>query len=123
VLPEADTAFLAEKGYKYQLTLDRGVVHLVIADFAFPEAYSPRSAELLIRILPGYPNSQLDMFWTIPDVVLAKGGYPAACTHKETHLGRSWQRWSRHWQVEWKPGVDNLRSFISAIVRELAKGR
>jgi hypothetical protein len=124
VLPDEDIAFLQAKGYKYTYTSDKGVGHLVIADFPFPAAYTPRIAELLIRVLSGYPNGQLDMFWTIPDVKLASNNiFPQACAHKESYLNRTWQRWSRHWQTEWRPGVDNLETFIGAIIHELNKGR
>lgn len=124
MLPEEDLAFLGSKGYKYAYAEEGGVGHLVISDFPFPAAYVPRTAEMLIRIVSGYPNSQLDMFWTIPDVKLASNNaYPQACEAKETYLNRTWQRWSRHWQVEWRPGVDNLESFIGAIIHELNKGR
>jgi hypothetical protein len=51
------------------------------------------------------------------------GGMPQACEARETYLGRNWQRWSRHWQVEWRAGVDNLETYIGAILHELNKGR
>jgi Prokaryotic E2 family E len=124
MLPEDDIAFLRSKGYQYTVTLEQGVGYLVITDFPLPGAYTPRTAELLIRIVAGYPNSQLDMFWTSPDVKLAVTNvFPDRSDVKETYLGRSWQRWSRHWQVEWRPGVDGLETFVGAIVNELNKGR
>jgi hypothetical protein len=124
MLPEDDIAFLQSKGYQFAFTSKDGVGYLVIADFPFPAAYTPRTAELLVRIVGGYPNSQLDMFWTIPDVRLtATNAFPDRSDVKETYLDRSWQRWSRHWQVPWRPGVDCLETFIGAIVHELNKGR
>jgi hypothetical protein len=122
MLPENDAEFLVEKGYAYRVSVEGGVAHLVIASFPFPATYAPTTADLLIRLLPGYPGSQLDMFWTSPDVLLVAGGFPQACAHKETYLGKSWQRWSRHWQAPWRPGVDCLQTYIAAINHELAKG-
>lgn len=124
MLPEDDVAFLESKGYRYTFTPERRVGYLVIADFPFPRAYTPRTAELLIRIVAGYPNSQLDMFWTSPDVRLAAtNAFPDRSNVKETYLGRSWQRWSRHWRAEWRAGIDCLETFIGAIINELNKGR
>lgn len=33
----------------------------------------------------------------------------------ETYLGRSWQRWSRHIGNGWRPGIDDLRSYLAYI--------
>jgi hypothetical protein len=123
VLPEEDIEFLTSKGYDYTVTPEGGELTVVIANFPFPSAYTPRTAEMLIRLVPGYPNSKPDMFWTIPDVKLTSGAYPDRAEHKENYLGRTWQRWSRHWGSEWQPGVDGLQTFIGAIVHELNRGR
>lgn len=119
-LPENDIEFLAEKGYHYQLVVNGSGWYLIISHFPIPEAYLPFEADLLINIVAGYPNNPLDMFWTIPDVKLVNGNWPNAGDVHETHNGLTWQRWSRHYT--WRPGVDNLRTFISAINRELVKG-
>jgi hypothetical protein len=123
MLPEEDEAYLKEKGFAYHETAEAGFTHLVISGFAFPEAYTPRQAELLIRLPAGYPDAKPDMFWTRPDVRLASGAWPLNCATQETYLKLVWQRWSRHWHHGWRPGVDGLRTFIAAIIRELERGR
>jgi hypothetical protein len=121
IIPRGDDDYLKERAFNYQLKQIGSEVHLVITNWEFPPAYSPRSADLLIRIPAGYPLSQLDMFWTTPDIKLASGGWPQAADVHETHDGQNWQRWSRHTQ-EWRAGVDNLRTFITAVTMEINRG-
>jgi hypothetical protein len=123
MLPDEDEAYLKEKGFAFTVTPQDGVVNLVIQRFPFPEAYAVREVELLIRLPAAYPSGQPDMFWTSPNVRLASGGIPINTDSHETHLGQTWQRWSRHWQHAWRPGVDGLKTFIASIQKELARGR
>lgn len=118
--PEQDKAFLDEKGYQYSLTRSASGWYLLISNFSFPDAYDHSSADVLINIVDGYPDSKLDMFYTIPDVKLKNGNWPQNCTEHVVFNEKSWQQWSRH--TQWRPGIDNLRTFISSIVREIAKG-
>ena len=125
MLPEDDERFLTEAGYQY--TAKRGAqgeILLVVPNFDLPAAYSPRKAELLIRLLPGYPRTPPDMFWTRPDVkLLSTGGFPQAADVHETHDGLSWQRWSRHFDPNlWRPMIDGVQSFLRSIKSELARG-
>jgi Prokaryotic E2 family E len=122
LVPEADREFLASKGYKFSATRIGADVHVIIEDFPLPEAYVPRVVSLKIILPAGYPNANLDMFWTLSHVTLATGGTPARSDTYEVHAGVSWQRWSRHFNIAWRQGVDDLRSYLATIRRELAKG-
>jgi len=122
LLPEIDREFLASKGYKHRVKRVGQDIHVMIDDFSLPSAYTPQSATMLIILPAGYPNANLDMFRTIPDVKLANGNWPERADVRETHAGVSWQRWSRHFNTAWRQGVDNLRTFIASIKHELDKG-
>ncbi|MFA5841123.1 MAG: E2/UBC family protein [Candidatus Paceibacterota bacterium] len=123
-LQKEDASYLAEKSYQYELFPENNELHVIIKEFPFPTSlYSPSTAELLIKIPPGYPNTQLDMFWTNPEIKKVDGQAPAASETREQHHGRSWQRWSRHYASGWRPGIDGLRSFIQSINAELLTGR
>lgn len=123
LVPEADREFLASKRYKVSAARIGADVHVMIQDFPLPQAYLPRAVTLKIILPAGYPNANLDMFWTSPHVSLAtSGGRPARADTYEDHNGVSWQRWSRHFITAWRQGVDDLRSFLATIRRELAKG-
>lgn len=121
LLPQSDEDYLKDRGFDYQLKQVGSEIYLIIKGWSFPAAYTPNSADLLIRIQPGYPLTQLDMFWTIPDVKLKSGPWPQAAEVHETYDGKSWQRWSRH-TPEWRAGVDNLRTFITAVTTEINRG-
>ena len=121
LIPKGDEDFLAEKGFNYELVQAGTEVHLILNNWPFPISYMPRSASILVRILPGYPLTPIDMFYTVPDVRLAgNGAWPQAAEQHEAHGGRTWQRWSRH--INWRSGVDTIRSFIAAITVEINKG-
>lgn len=121
LIPHKDEEYLKDRGFDYQLEQVGTEIHLVVKNWQFPAAYNPRVADVLIRIPPGYPLTQLDMFWTIPDIKSTNGAWPQASAEHETYNGRVWQRWSRHTQ-EWRAGIDNLRTFITAIIMEINRG-
>ena len=122
LLPEADTDFLTAAGYDFSVTRVGQQVQVVIRQFPLPR-YKPQSADLLIIVPNGYPNAKLDMFWTYPDVSLPNGGIPLKADVHEQHGDRNWQRWSRHIaDGKWRPGVDNLRTYLTTVKTELAKG-
>jgi hypothetical protein len=123
LIPEIDAEFLAEKGYRYDLCQESGAVYVIINDYPLPAPFVPNQADLLIQLPAGYPNAKPDMFWTSPDVKLAGGAWPKSSEVHENKRGRSWQRWSRHFpDNRWRPGTDNLRTYLAAIRAELLKG-
>jgi hypothetical protein len=120
LIPELDLEFLKEKNYTFEIIPLDGNIHLILKNFHFPELYSPNIADLLIILPSGYPNAALDMFRTFPDVKLTNGTWPNAASPHEVLNGKNWQSWSRH--IVWRAGRDNLRSFVTAIKKELEKG-
>lgn len=130
LLPEEDVAFLEEKYPDAKVYKVGDEVHVMFASFSFPAAYSPRHADLLVRLPAGYPDAKPDMFWTNPDVKLVSGAWPIQCAHHEVPgsgagvevYKAAWQRWSRHSNAaDWRPGVDGLRTFVGAIKSELER--
>jgi Prokaryotic E2 family E len=119
LIPQDDVEFLTEKGYDYELAQVGNEIHLVIHRFPFP-SYVPKEADILIRILSGYPQTAVDMFYTIPDVRLASGAFPQNCDQHPAIGAKTWQQWSRH--LTWRSGIDNLRTFLAAVVAEINKG-
>lgn len=119
LIPEDDAEFLTEKGYEYELVQVGTEIHLIIHQFPFA-AYVPQEADLLVRLLSGYPQTAVDMFYTIPDVKLPSGAFPQNCDQHPALGGRIWQQWSRH--LTWRFGIDNLRTFVRAVAAEVKKG-
>lgn len=121
-LPTRDTVFLAERGYAWELAPDPGGSScLVIKDFNVSGGgFTPAVTDLMVRIPPQFPMTPLDMWYCDPPVrIAATGQFAAASQVMEQHIGRTWQRFSRHLNGAWQPGVDCLRSFFILIQREL----
>jgi hypothetical protein len=72
---------------------------------------------LLLRLPAGFPDVHPDMFWLDPPVQTVTGLPIAGTQVHEVHLGRSWQRWSRHVIGNWRPGIDNLSTYLAYIRR------
>lgn len=121
LIPPEDEDYLKKREGQYELKEAGSDIHLVLKNWPFPEAYSPRSADILIIIPAGYPNAGLDMFWTYPDIKLVNGGWPTAAEYHKAYGDRTWQRWSRHYHG-WRAGVDDLRSFIRSMEQEINLG-
>lgn len=60
-----------------------------------------------------YPVSPLDMFWTEIDVIRPTGAIPQAAQALETHVGRSWRRYSWHRNGTWNPNGNGLLDHLA----------
>lgn len=119
-LPDTDAAHLTDRGLQHSVTIDAGMTCLVFPSWPLPPGFNMTSADLLIRLPAGYPDVPPDMWWFCPAVALADGRAIPATEVVEQHLGRSWQRWSRHFQPgQWHSGIDGLESYLALIRREL----
>lgn len=108
---------LCQEGYKIDMVEDGGIYYLIFNDYPLPRGYNKSSTKLLLKVPLSYPNGNLDMFWTDPDIRLEGGGGQAS-TSDETALGQKWLRFSWHPQ-KWNPGTDNLRTFLEFVNRRL----
>ena len=121
-LPATDIAYLTERGIQYTVTTEANMTCVVLAGYRLPAGYEPAQADLLLRLNPGYPDVHPDMWWFSPAVRLSDGRTVRATEVTEHHLGRPWQRWSRHFNSgQWQPGIDCLETFMALIRRELER--
>lgn len=121
-LPQADLEYLAERGTIHSVTTEANMVCVLLPGFPLPTGYDRGHADLLLRLNPGFPDIPPDMWWFDPPVRLANGGTVQATEHQEFHIGRTWQRWSRHLNSDqWKSGIDRLENFVALISSELAR--
>lgn len=121
-LPARDVKFLNERGLAWELLPDpQGAACLVVKGFNVAAGgFTPAVTELMIRVPPQYPMTPLDMWYCDPPVRLTTSGqFATASEVMENHLGRDWQRFSRHLNGGWRPGVDGLRSYFALIHREM----
>ena len=122
-LPEIDNAFLTERGIAHEIVIESGMTCIVIPQWPLPEGFDRAAADLLVRLRPGYPDVPPDMWWFDPPVQRADGKTLPATDTREHYMGRTWQRWSRHFSGEqWKSGVDCLESYLALIRQDLERG-
>jgi hypothetical protein len=125
MLRPADDAVVDEFGLPYEVGQDGAFVTVIIRGFPMPAGLQPRSSNLLLRLPPGFPDAAPDMFWLEPFVAGPGGAVIPGTEQREFHLGSTWQRWSRHIGSGWRPGIDNLGTYLAYIRRCLdqAAGR
>ena len=117
-LPSEDPEYLvANYGDRWSIISEGPGKHgLLIEDFPVPEGFDRQTSTLMILLPSGYPGSALDMFYLDPPLARGDGAYIGQLA-SESHFGRSWQRWSRHYG--WEPGVDSLVSHVEYVKRQL----
>lgn len=125
MLRDQDTAVLDELRLPYVVEAQPGFVNVVINNYPTASGLQPTTTTLLVRLPLGFPDATPDMFWCDPPILAATGAVVPGTELRETHGGRSWQRWSRHIQGQWRPGIDNLGTYLAYIRRcfDVAGGR
>src|ERR1043165_5727873 len=109
MLPQSDVKCLDERGLKYSVASEANMICVVLQGFRLPPGYDRDQADLLLRLNPGFPDVQPDMWWFDPAIRLKDGRVVKATESTEHHLGRTWQRWSRHFNAgQWRSGTDSL---------------
>lgn len=114
-LRPGDAAHLHRLGLDFEVRVQAPMICVVVFDHPLPEGLQPDRTDLLLRLPAGFPDQAPDMFWMSPAVTAAGRTIPGT-GQTESHLGRTWQRWSRHYQAFWRPGIDDLATVL-AIVR------
>jgi hypothetical protein len=122
MLTGGDETYLKEHGFDYEVVPEGAMFSLIIRDFRLPAGYEPAVVDLLLRLPGGFPDAAPDMFWMHPVVAYVGGGVPPATETRLDYGGRNWQRWSRHLAIAWRPGIDNLQSYLRLIRTDLEKG-
>lgn len=123
-LPEFDVTCLDDRKIQYEVVNDGSMISIIFPSWKLPPGYDKSESSLLIRLAPGYPDVPPDMWWFCPPVQRIDGQPINATQAVETYLGRTWQRWSRHFSSgQWCSGIDSLESFLVLIQNELERCR
>jgi len=121
-LPQTDVTYLGERGGEYEVNSDANMICVVLRGYVLPPGYDRAQSDLLLRLSAGYPDVPPDMWWFDPPVRLTDGRTVQATDCIESYLGRSWQRWSRHFSAgQWRSGVDCLETFLALLRKELER--
>lgn len=104
------------------LETDGASHYLVITDFSIPSHFEPKVVTFMMILPNGYPISAPDMFWVAPSVKLNVVTEPEGASVYESYLGKTWQRFSWHYQdsQKWQVGVSDLLSHIRFCQSRLA---
>lgn len=122
MLPQSDMISLDERGLQYTVSTEANMTCVVLQDYRLPPGYDHDQVDLLLRLKPGFPDVQPDMWWLNPAICLKDGRAVEATNVTEHHVGRTWQRWSRHFNAgQWRSGTDSLESYLALIGRELER--
>ena len=120
MLPPIDQDYLDESYPGHKVSSELGTICIVVPDFPLPEGFKQSSADLLLRLDPGYPDIKLDMWWFTPAIQRLDGRQIPRTKVEEVYFGLKWQRWSRHLKNEqWIPGIDSIQSYIAVIKQNL----
>lgn len=121
LLPDADIEHLRHRGLSWSAAIVGNMIDLIIVDYPLPAGYDCEKAELLLHLPGGWPDGLPDMFFLCPHVrVKATGAWPQAAASFPVIGDRTWQQWSRHFQNVWRPGVDNLATYLAIVDAALA---
>ncbi len=121
LLPD-DAVYLSERGWTHEVYEEAGMTCLVLTAWPLPAGLSETAADVLLRFSAGYPDVAPDMWWVDPPLRLGNGGEIPNTQLTEIHLGRQWQRWSRHFAPgQWQPGIDRLASYVALMSNELRR--
>jgi hypothetical protein len=122
MLPQTDLDFLAERVPGFAVSQDGQMIAVLVPDFPLGPGFDRQSSDLLLRVGAGYPDVPPDMWWFCPPVRRTDGVVIAATEAREHHLGREWQRWSRHLTPgQWRSGTDSLESYMAIVRNELSR--
>lgn len=121
-LPEGDEETLDAAGHRWEAIHEAGVARVVIRDYPIRAGYVPDRADLMLRLLPGYPSTQIDMFYFHPPLARADGT-PIRALVGDAFEGKHWQGWSRHRTGEnpWRPDIDDIGTHLALVEHCLAK--
>lgn len=120
MLPDSDIAYLSQRQISFELAAEANMTCIIVREWSLPLGYNHPHADLLLRLSAGYPDIPPDMWWFDPAISLATGQTVQATEQMEPYLGRTWQRWSRHFvSGQWQSGIDGLESYFALIRAEL----
>ncbi len=122
VLPEGDRETLDALGLRWETVQESGVPRVVIRGYPVRAGYAPERTDLMMRLLPGYPTSQIDMWYFHPPLARTDGAQIRALVG-DNFEGKHWQGWSRHRTGlnPWRPDIDDIGTHLAVVEHNLAK--
>lgn len=117
----SDEQYLNERDLAWSAHREGDMTNLVIEGWPVPDGLEPDTTTLLIRLPAGFNIAAPDMFWCDPPLATTNATAPAATQVRNQFQGRTWQRWSRHIGPAWRPGIDNVASYLGYITQAMTQ--
>ena len=116
VLPMKCRRYLVKRGVPFEEHEEGDQKAVIFKAFALPTGrFDAPSADILVLLPSGYPDTPSDMFYVTPWLKLSSSNsYPNRADQSFEFGRRNWQRWSRH-NNEWRTGVDGIWTMIKRI--------
>lgn len=116
VLPANDEEYLNALGLRWEVKAEASVHWLVIHDYPIPSGYNHTLSDVSLRLMPSYPDSQIDMVYFANHLTLTSNRIISRLT-PANHLNRNWQQWSRHRtsQNPWRMGIDCVETHMAQV--------
>ena len=109
--------YLEERSLAFREIIEpNGQPGLILGPLPLPAGkFTAGTAEILILMPTGYPDTSPDMFYTDPWLkLLPDNRDPTAASVPLQFNGKTWQRWSRH-NNSWRPGKDGIWTMLKRI--------
>lgn len=121
-MPPIDVEYLDGTGLEWETIVQDRARWLLIHGRGVRPGFEPERVTVALQILPGYPDSQLDMVWFHPPLA-PKGKQVVRALSTQTIDGKAFQRWSRHRTATnaWRPGLDDVCTHLILVDHWLAK--
>lgn len=121
-MPPNDVEYLDGTGLEWETTLQGRARWLLIHGRKVHPEFEPQRVTVALQILPGYPDSQLDMAWFHPPLE-TKRKQPVRALSSQAIDGKTFQRWSRHRTASnaWRPGLDDVCTHLIQVDQWLVK--
>lgn len=115
-LPADDEEALNAMDLTWETVRDGTTQWLLIHAWQVPPGYTHKVADVALLIPPGYPDSQIDMVYFNPALVLASGKNIRNLSVQPI-AGQTWQRWSRHRTSAnpWRIAVDDVTTHLTLV--------
>lgn len=115
-LPSFDVSYLETTGLEWETVVEGDAHWLLLHDRPIFAGYNVGKAITAIRIVPSYPEAQIDMAYFHPPLVRTDGRSVNNLS-AITIDGKPFQQWSRHRTNEspWRPGEDDVSSHLALV--------
>lgn len=116
ILPMADRKYLADQKLDYVEISEGAQRGVIFRSYSVPEGrLDSSSADVLILLPAGYPDTPPDMFYCEPWLKVTPNlTYPACADVSFTFAAKNWQRWSRH-NNQWRSGKDGIWTMLKRV--------